>query len=157
MPDSLLAKVIRHSYMFGLFKSILFLVKEICQHWLSIYYVIINEICANKPRRLKRSEAIGGRVDKQMFEYLITLLHLLFSLSLIQFYLYGIYFVCAEEWWIVKSLRLNLYRFVVVVKQMNLSIYWILLIGYIIQWSIQVIFFFNRNFIDQENCYSDNR
>lgn len=29
MPDSLLAKVIRHSYMFGLFKSILFLVKEI--------------------------------------------------------------------------------------------------------------------------------
>ena len=29
MPDSLLAKVIGHSYMFGLFKSILFLVKEI--------------------------------------------------------------------------------------------------------------------------------
>ena len=28
MPDSLLAKVIGHSYMFGLFKSILFLVKE---------------------------------------------------------------------------------------------------------------------------------
>lgn len=25
-----------------------------------MYYVIINEICANKPRRLKRAEAIGG-------------------------------------------------------------------------------------------------
>lgn len=30
-----------------------------------MYYTTINEICANKPNRLRRSEAMGGNGDKQ--------------------------------------------------------------------------------------------
>ena len=40
--------------------SVLLLVKEIYLYWLSIYYSTFNEICANKPHRLRRSEAMGG-------------------------------------------------------------------------------------------------
>ena len=43
---------------------VFFLVEEIYLCLLSIYYVIINEICANKPHRLRRSEAVGGGVDR---------------------------------------------------------------------------------------------
>lgn len=40
--------------------SILLLVEEIYPCLLSIYYAIINEIYANKPRCLRLGEAIGG-------------------------------------------------------------------------------------------------
>lgn len=30
-----------------------------------MHYVTTNEICANKPHRLRRSEAMGGRGGKQ--------------------------------------------------------------------------------------------
>ena len=43
------------------FCQLIFLfVEEICLYWLSIYYAIINENCANKPHYLRRTKAIGG-------------------------------------------------------------------------------------------------
>lgn len=48
-------------FIFTKIRSIFFLIEEIYPCWLSIYYTIINEICTNKPRRLRRSEAIEGK------------------------------------------------------------------------------------------------
>ena len=31
--------------------------------FIRIYYIITNEICANKPHRLRRSEAMGGKTE----------------------------------------------------------------------------------------------
>lgn len=44
------------SQISGKYDLIFLLIKEIYLYWLLMYYVTIDEICANKPHRLRRSE-----------------------------------------------------------------------------------------------------